>query len=99
MLELNRFPGSQPLSFSPGDEFIQQRRIGPLGVLRLPAFMAQVLQEILNQSLHWRLNLPGRRTDARQKAAKGHKDFDRKRSEEKSKENWGWLAEQGLTSA
>ena len=52
MLQLDRFPIRQILFCRPGGEFVQQRGVGFLGVLRLPAFVAQVLQKIFNERLH-----------------------------------------------
>ncbi len=52
MAELDRLPVRKPLLAGPGDEFVQERGVGSLRVLRLPAFVAEVLQEVFDQSLH-----------------------------------------------
>ena len=52
MAELNGFPVREALLFGPGDEFIQQRGVGSLGVLRLAALMPEVLQEVFDQLVH-----------------------------------------------
>src|SRR2546430_640293 len=52
MAQLNRSPGLQSLLSRPGHELIQQRRVSPLRVFRLAAFMAQVLEKIFNEALH-----------------------------------------------
>ena len=57
--ELDRFPVRQALLLGPGDELAQQRGVGPLGVLGLPAFVAEVLEEVLDQLIHasfWPVN-------------------------------------------
>ena len=53
--QFNRFPIGQILLLRPGDETVEQRRVGFLRVLRLPAFMPQVLQKIFDQILHGRV--------------------------------------------
>jgi hypothetical protein len=52
MLQLDRFPIRQVLLGRPRSKFVQQRGVSFLGVLRLPALMAQVLQKIFDQILH-----------------------------------------------
>jgi len=52
MPQFDRFPIRQVLFGRPIGEFFQQRGVSFLGVLRLPAFMTQVLQKIFNERLH-----------------------------------------------
>lgn len=52
VLEFDVFPIGKVLLCGPGDEFIEQGGVGPLRVLRLPAFVAQVFEKIFNECLH-----------------------------------------------
>jgi len=50
--ELNRVPVGQVLLGGPRDEFVEQRCVGFLCMLGLPAFVPQVLEEIFDERLH-----------------------------------------------
>ena len=50
--QLDDSPIRKPLGFRPADEFIKQSGVGPLRVLRLPALVAEVLEEIFDQGAH-----------------------------------------------
>jgi len=50
--QLDLRPIRESVALGPGNEFAQQRRVGARRVLRLPALVAQVLQEIFDQRLH-----------------------------------------------
>jgi len=52
MLQLDLLPVVQSLLAGPGDKFAEQRRVGFLRVLRLSAFVPQVLQKIFDEILH-----------------------------------------------
>src|SRR5581483_2817086 len=50
--QLDRFPIVQTLLGGPTNKLFEQGGVSALSMLRLPAFMAQVLQEIFDQSFH-----------------------------------------------
>jgi hypothetical protein len=50
--KLDFAPVAQPAPARPRDEAVQHRALGLLGVLRLPALVAQVLDEVLDEVLH-----------------------------------------------
>lgn len=52
MLESDLSPIGEFLFRGPCDELIQQRGVGSLRMLRLPAFVTQVLEKIFNERLH-----------------------------------------------
>jgi hypothetical protein len=52
VLEVDRWPLMDSLGLCPADETAEQRRVSPLGVDGLAAFVAQMLQKILNETLH-----------------------------------------------
>jgi len=54
MLQFDLLPIRQLLFGRPRCESTEQRRIGPRRVIRLTAFVTQVLQEIFDQRLHVR---------------------------------------------
>ena len=54
MLQFDLLPIRQSLFACPRDELSEQCGIGFLRVLRLPAFMTQILQKIFDESLHVR---------------------------------------------
>ena len=52
VFEFNLLPIGKIFLRGPGNEFIQQRRVGSLRVLRLPTLVAQVLEKVFNECLH-----------------------------------------------
>ena len=52
MLQLNLIPCGEVLFGRPRGEFAEQSGVGFRRVVRLPALVAQVLQEILDQDIH-----------------------------------------------
>ena len=52
MPQLDGFPIGEPLLGGPSHKFAKQRSVSPLRVFGLPALMAQVLEEIFDESLH-----------------------------------------------
>jgi hypothetical protein len=50
--QLDGFPVREPLLAGPGDEFVQERGVGSLGVFRLATFVTEVLEEVFNKGLH-----------------------------------------------
>jgi hypothetical protein len=58
MLKVDRLPIRQSVLARPIGEFVQQARVSFLGMLRLSAFVSEILQKIFNQRLHLRLILP-----------------------------------------
>ena len=53
MAQLDGVPVGEVLGGGPGGEFAEQGGVGALGVLRLPALMAQVLEEVFDEGLHY----------------------------------------------
>src|SRR5579871_2429134 len=54
VLERDGFPVGNFLRLRPDDEAVEQRRVGFLGMLGLPAFVPQELQKIFHERLHGR---------------------------------------------
>ena len=52
MPQFHRLPIGKPCFPGPGHKLAQQRGVRPLRVLRLAAFVAQVLEKIFDQGLH-----------------------------------------------
>jgi hypothetical protein len=52
MPQFDRLPIFDPLLVRPGDKLFEQSRVGALRMLRLPAFMTQVLEKIFDKRLH-----------------------------------------------
>ena len=52
MTQLNLLPIGELLVFRPQDKLVQQAGIGALGMFGLTAFVAEILEKILNERLH-----------------------------------------------